>query len=88
MKKLSMMKGSTGVRWSPQVESFSASPGDSMKYLLLLNGVAGFAHDRSDATVVSSSAGCGPKWLLDSIERVDPSALPGETGPIALVLIL
>jgi hypothetical protein len=47
MKKLSMTKGSIALRWSPQAESFSATPGESMKYLLLLNGVAGLHRDRS-----------------------------------------
>lgn len=88
MKKLSMTKGSIALRWSPQAESFSATPGESMKYLLLLNGVAGLHRDRSETTAVSTPKGCGPKWLLDSLAQSNPEVLPGEDGPIALVLVL
>jgi hypothetical protein len=88
MKKLSMVKGSVRVRWSPQVDGFSTCPGDSMKYLLLLNGVADSFMSHNSSDTVQSKAGMGPKWLIDAISHEEPSALPGHDGPIVLVLIL
>ena len=63
-------------------------PANSMRYVLVLNGVADYPPSASDRSDVSLPTGRGPKWLLDQLSEIAPEALPGKDGPIRLVLIL
>ena len=73
-----MTKSSVRLRGSGQADSFATLPGESMKYVLLLNGVLPLA----------SPISADPDWLSTQLRTVAPDALPGLTGPISLVLIL
>lgn len=91
MEKVSTAKSSVRIRWSQQAESFSAVPGDSMRYVLLLNGVVSghYATNRGDqARDAVREGGFGPEWLVDELSAASPESSPGAAGPIALVLVL
>ena len=88
MEFTSTKKVSPRVRWSQQADAYATVPATSMRYVLVLNGVAGPVPSASDRSDVSLETGRGPKWLLERLSAVAPEALPGTDGPIRLVLIL
>jgi len=78
-----------------QADSFHIDASASMRYLLLLNGVAvcapgarvGRPDTISDFDETESTA-VGPRWLVRLLTSVAPDAIPGPVGPIAVVLVL
>ena len=79
-----------------QADSFRMEVTQSLRYLLLLNGVvpegAGINPVRSGSQALLShllpSQPDGPAWLMTALAKVAPDKIPGTDGPITVVMIL
>jgi hypothetical protein len=77
-----MAKSIVKLKSSRQSDSFTLMPGESMRYVLLLNGVIPGIHPQFDSRMEAED------WLRGELEKSAPHALPSVTGPISLVLVL
>ena len=77
-----MAKSTLKLKSSSQSDSFTLLPGESMRYVLLLNGVIAGIQPQFETRTEAEG------WLRAELERAAPHALPSATGPISLVLVL
>ena len=77
-----MAKSIVKLKSSRQSDSFTLMPGESMRYVLLLNGVIPGIHPQFESRLDAED------WLRTELEKSAPHALPSLTGPISLVLVL
>jgi hypothetical protein len=77
-----MAKSTVKLKSTRQSDSFTLMPGESMRYVLLLNGVIPGIHPQFESRTEAEG------WLRTELEKAAPHALPTATGPISLVLVL
>lgn len=77
-----MSKSPVKLKSPRQTEAFTLQPGNSMRYVLILNGVI------PEVPPSFPSRQEGEEWLTRQLLTHAPHALPDEQGPISLVLIL
>jgi hypothetical protein len=88
MQRVSTKIHSSKIAWNGQADSFAPIPGDSMKYVLLLNGVYSSAPCPPIPSASLANFGSGCPHLIHHLQENAPECLPGATGAIALVLVL
>jgi hypothetical protein len=77
-----MSKSPVKLKSPRQSEAFTLQPGNSMRYVLILNGVI------PEVPTAFPSRQAGEEWLTGQLQAHAPHALPDAQGPISLVLIL
>lgn len=73
-----------------QADAFYQAPVTSIRYLLLLNGVLSEADRRllgRDGLLARLTGKVDPLPFRSALERLAPESLPGQVGPVTVLLI-